>query len=338
MSAVQDIVRALGAKKCGDQWLARCPCHDDSSPSLAIKESPDGKVLVCCHGGCANAAVVENLRGRGLRLDGGTSPFSPTKPGHDFDRSARASEMWRRARAAPGTLVETYLRARAISKVPPPSLRFDDGVFHRESGQILPALVAGVTVWPSKAVTAVQRIFLRFDGSSKANVAPAKKSLGPMLGGAVRLAQVGERLGLAEGVEDALSVMELDPTLPCWAACGSTFLPRVVLPPLPLARELVIIADNDHAGARAADEAAARFIAEGRRVRVARPPSPHKDFNAALMAARPRPEELGEDERADFEERAAIAEHDGGLSRESSESLAWERLSKAISSPSRGVA
>jgi hypothetical protein len=42
-------VRATGQGK----WAARCPAHDDKSPSLAIKETPDGTVLLHCFAGCS---------------------------------------------------------------------------------------------------------------------------------------------------------------------------------------------------------------------------------------------------------------------------------------------
>jgi hypothetical protein len=37
----------------GESWTARCPAHDDKSPSLAIRFKPDGRVLMHCFGGCA---------------------------------------------------------------------------------------------------------------------------------------------------------------------------------------------------------------------------------------------------------------------------------------------
>ncbi len=45
--------------------MARCPAHDDRNPSLAIRDH-DGRVLVHCHAGCAQADVVNALRARGL--------------------------------------------------------------------------------------------------------------------------------------------------------------------------------------------------------------------------------------------------------------------------------
>src|SRR4030095_13884447 len=49
------------AKKTGDQWLARCPAHDDRTASLAVREGDDGRVLVHCHAGCATDAVLAAL-------------------------------------------------------------------------------------------------------------------------------------------------------------------------------------------------------------------------------------------------------------------------------------
>ena len=59
------IIRALEARRVGSTWMACCPCHDDRNPSMSIKEV-DGKVLVCCHAGCSQAAVIAALKGRGL--------------------------------------------------------------------------------------------------------------------------------------------------------------------------------------------------------------------------------------------------------------------------------
>jgi hypothetical protein len=39
------------------KWLARCPAHDDRSPSLAVREAGD-RVLVHCFAGCAVADIL----------------------------------------------------------------------------------------------------------------------------------------------------------------------------------------------------------------------------------------------------------------------------------------
>ena len=42
----QTIAKALGGRKVGGAWMARCPTHDDREPSLSIRDADDGKVLV----------------------------------------------------------------------------------------------------------------------------------------------------------------------------------------------------------------------------------------------------------------------------------------------------
>ncbi|MCC6192811.1 MAG: DNA primase [Anaerolineales bacterium] len=41
-----------------DRWIAKCPAHEDRSPSLSIRELADGRLLVHDFGGCAAADVV----------------------------------------------------------------------------------------------------------------------------------------------------------------------------------------------------------------------------------------------------------------------------------------
>ncbi len=48
-------------KQHGAQFAARCPAHEDSSPSLSIKEGSDGRALVLCRAGCATEKVLTAL-------------------------------------------------------------------------------------------------------------------------------------------------------------------------------------------------------------------------------------------------------------------------------------
>lgn len=40
------------------RWIACCPAHDDRNPSLSIRETDDGVVLVKCWSGCGGADVI----------------------------------------------------------------------------------------------------------------------------------------------------------------------------------------------------------------------------------------------------------------------------------------
>ena len=43
------------------QWSACCPAHSDRGPSLSIRETPGGAVLLHCFAGCTVEAVVASI-------------------------------------------------------------------------------------------------------------------------------------------------------------------------------------------------------------------------------------------------------------------------------------
>jgi hypothetical protein len=43
------------------QWSSCCPAHEDKSPSLSVRETPDGAVLLYCFAGCEVYAIVTAL-------------------------------------------------------------------------------------------------------------------------------------------------------------------------------------------------------------------------------------------------------------------------------------
>jgi putative DNA primase/helicase len=48
-------------RRSGSGWVARCPAHDDCSPSLCIRVGSDGRTLIKCHAGCASTDIVSAL-------------------------------------------------------------------------------------------------------------------------------------------------------------------------------------------------------------------------------------------------------------------------------------
>ena len=146
-------------------------------------------------------------------------------------------------------------------------------------GVILPAMVSAL-VGIDRKITAAQITFLHPREPRKACVATQRRTLGPMGAGAVRLAPVGGVLGLAEGVEDALSAIQLT-GIPCWAALGAQRMHQVAIPEG--VRELHVFADDDDAGRNAAERVRERH---GKRLKVEirMPPGGAKDWNDALRA------------------------------------------------------
>lgn len=86
-----------GVRESSGGWMARCPAHEDRSPSLSVGEGTDGRVLLNCFAGCTAEEVVaaaglqlgdlfpEELSGDGPRGDGAVGraprPQEPRRTG-----------------------------------------------------------------------------------------------------------------------------------------------------------------------------------------------------------------------------------------------------------------
>jgi len=65
VTATERLVDALHARDCkprqsGGSWSARCPAHEDRSPSLSLRQI-EGQALIHCHAGCSAEDVVAAL-------------------------------------------------------------------------------------------------------------------------------------------------------------------------------------------------------------------------------------------------------------------------------------
>jgi len=284
----EPIAKALGARKAGSGWIARCPAHDDQNPSLFLSTGKDGKVLLHCHAGCDQTQVIDALRALGLWEQRGrhssrrrtfkTRQQRDTPPDRsDTDRTEYALRIWRAAVPASNTLAESYLQSRGLRLPCASALRFHGGLKH-PTGGTWPALVALVSRGADDAPLAIHRTFLGRDGSGKAPVDPQKMMLGPCRGGAVRLAAHSGLLMVGEGIETCLAAMRATGN-PAWAALSTAGLRALDLPGD--VRAVIVLADGDDPGEAAARECALRWQREGRRVRIARPPR-GQDFNDML--------------------------------------------------------
>ena len=297
---LKPIARALGGRKVGGGWIARCPAHDDRDPSLSIHDGAGGKLLVHCHAGCDQVQVIEALRTRGLWSDRQGPPGQViTLPRPVSTVSASAIAMMPSGReAAIAHLARGRARrqtrwsrsicgSRGIALPTPRELRFHAALRH-PSGGVWPAMVALVTRAPEGEPFAIHRTFLSRDGKGKAPIEPQKMMLGPCRGGAVRLAPAtatadGRRRhrdlprryagGRAAGLGGAVDIRACARSV-CLPRCARWSCSQTATTP----------------GEAAAREAALRWKRQGRRVRIARPPHGF-DFNDLLLGRAPRHEE-----------------------------------------------
>jgi hypothetical protein len=66
------LTQSLGGRWGGGCGSARCPCHDDRTASLSIRDG-DKAILLKCHAGCDTKEIMDRLRDRGL-LNGDARP------------------------------------------------------------------------------------------------------------------------------------------------------------------------------------------------------------------------------------------------------------------------
>ncbi|MGY8706634.1 toprim domain-containing protein [Bradyrhizobium sp. 18BD] len=287
MISIEQIAMACGhAKRTASGFMCRCPAHDERTASLSLGYGRDGIVLVHCFGGCSQASVIDALKGLGMWPHVvGPRKVSKTPVSKDAGVCSSASwaaRIWNASTCAKGSLVEIYLQRRGLTVSIPSAIRFHHGLRHAE-GSTWPAMVALVSSALGGTPTAIHRTFLSRDGTSKAPLENTKMMLGPCRGGIVRLGGVGNILLIGEGIETCLSAMQATGHR-TWAALSTLGVRTLALPADE--QDIIILADADRAGEAAAKDAADRWVLEGRRVRIARPP-PGQDFNDMLIACEP---------------------------------------------------
>ena len=287
----EHIAKALGGRKASGSWIARCPAHDDRTPSLSICDASNGKVLVRCHAGCGQERVIAALRSHDLWAQDGDRPLkhhaartvAVDRPDRgDTERTKSALAIWQASTPAAGGLVESYLRSRGLQLSPPPTLRLHARLKHPSGGK-WPAMVGLVTRGTDDKPLAIHRTFLARDGSGKASVDKQKMMLGPCRGGVVKLGAPCDLVMVGEGIETSLAAM-FATGHPAWAALSTAGLRSLDLPDA--VRDVIVLADGDDPGEAAARECAWRWKREGRRVRIARSPR-GLDFNDMLLGRTP---------------------------------------------------
>lgn len=166
-----------------------------------------------------------------------------------------------------GTLGETYLAGRGLKDPASPDLLFHPDLTDFETRRGYFGIVATVRNGAGEP-TGIHRTFLTDDGTGKA--APGRKMLGPVAGGSVRLWPILDgSLGIAEGIETALAVMRIFPSVSCWAALSADNVARFECPAG--VEDVTVYRDAGEAGEKAATVLAGRLGAAGMRCRIVAP-------------------------------------------------------------------
>ena len=287
----EDIANGLGGRKSGANWQARCPAHDDKTPSLSLRDGDHGRPIFHCFGGCSQREVIDALISRGLWPDHGERrewrlpPIRPKPRRQEPDNGIIAARVWRESVDAKGSWAEEYLIGRGLklpddAEVRCRTLRLHPACWFPD-GTKAPALIAAFTqietVVPRNPffdppVTAIRRIRGR-GGDNKA-------MLGPVTGKAIMLSpwwHVTDTLHIAEGVETSLALYG-EGVRPIWAAGSKGAIER--FPVIDRVKTLRIFADNDAngEGVAKARECTERWRQAGKRVVIRYLEEPGRDY------------------------------------------------------------
>lgn len=259
---------ALGGKWKAKGGNAPCPvCQPErrrDQDALSITEDGGKLLLHCFKGGCAFRDIAAAA---GIAPGNVSSPDPATLAAREAEKRAEAEKrerqaqaIWAEALPIGGTLAETYLRGRGITRTLPATLRFHPDCWHGPSARRYPALVALVE---GSGGFGIHRTYLRADGAGKADIDPPKAMLGTCAGGAVKLSDGPGPLVACEGIETGLSLLSglLGEPASVWAALSTSGLRALNLPRQP--GNLVIASDGDAPGHEAAEALAHRAHSAG---------------------------------------------------------------------------
>lgn len=192
-----------------------------------------------------------------------------------------------------GTLVEKYLSSRCL-ELPQQDLSFHPAAAYYENGKFVacyPAMLATFSNSEGQPNT-LHVTYLSEDGR-KRDLAVSKKIMTPkerMGGGAIRLFEPAEVMGIAEGIETALAAAKLD-QIPVWASANANMLEQ--WQPPAIAKCVHIYSDNDmnYAGQASAYKLANKLSLAGLQVIVATP-NKFGDWNDVLIETEEAQREL----------------------------------------------
>ena len=274
----RDIVGLLGGKWSGQGGMCRCPAHADGSPSLSVRIG-ETTLLFHCFAGCATIDVLRALRATGV----GSDRIKTSHERQAFEPNTLqplAERLWTEARPLSGSLAARYLLSRGLASHSA-QLRFHPRVQLGSKSEAThhPALIAAVR--DDAGLVAVHRTFLDPITAGKAAMDNPKRLLGNPGSGAVRLGTATRILGLAEGIETAIAASTIA-GIPVWAVLGNERFGMITIPPH--VEKLVILADNDAGGERAAKLAQDGLKRDGLEMVTVWPLAPHNDWADVLKA------------------------------------------------------
>lgn len=285
MMDARTLAHALGGEAHGQKILCPGPDHSPRDRSLSVEldqHAPDG-FIVNSFAGDGWQICRDYVKARlgmpafdGQRQEVQHKPRPAAPIAGKADTIAPALAIWRQSVDPAETVVERHLHSRGLNLEHAEDIRFHGAL--RFDGGTVPGMVALMRDIRTNEPCGIHRTFLDANGRKL-----DRRMLGRANGACVKLvddADVTTGLGIAEGIETALAVMQAG-WRPVWACLSAGAI--AAFPVLAGIECLSIFADHDHnrAGERAAQECRRRWAA-AKRTAVAIQPNTAGDWNDVL--------------------------------------------------------
>ncbi|MET0241354.1 MAG: toprim domain-containing protein [Sphingobium sp.] len=274
------LVERLGGAWHMDRGMCLCPAHADTRPSLSVRAGSH-RLLFKCFAGCSTRDILQAIRLQisavPYRPHAGDSPDTGTRW---YDKQQLIAKIWRDTLRVEDGPSAHYLSGRGLTERPD-ALRFHPRAGLKIGARLSfrPAIIAAVR--EGTALVALQRLFLDPRGHRLAVDLPEpRRTLGRPFGGAVQLRPAGQILGLAEGVETAMSAAALL-GIPVWSVLGAERLHQIAIPKS--VERLVLLPDKDLPGRRAAGRSLDMYRSQGLACALLWPWRDMNDWNDVLL-------------------------------------------------------
>jgi hypothetical protein len=201
-----------------------------------------------------------------------------------------ALRIWHEATLTEGSIVEKYLNGRGC-ELPAPVVRVDALRFHAccpFGGARVPAMLALMRDVVTGEPTGILITALQDDGSAKRVFEDGtypKRMRGISKGSAIMLGDASPVMGIAEGIETALSAQQIF-KMPVWATMSAAAVAS--FPVITPVQHLTIFADHDPPGLEAAYKCASRYSTATVDGHIRFPDEPGTDWNDFLTTQEQR--------------------------------------------------
>jgi len=227
----------------------QCPiCERKGSSGIRINEYRGDCSWICVCGSGSGFNLLMEMTGKPFSeiakeidlIIGNTHDYKPSKAPVSLRKAKEA------AKPIKGSLAELYLKERGIQALPSMSVEYIESMPYYNDGKqtgSYPVMLSTVT--DSQSLEVLQYHYTYLDGTKKLDRKVRNVTDTDYKSPVIRLMEAEKTLGIAEGVETALSVYDKY-NVPCWATVNSGFMKKFRAPNG--VTKLYIFADNDRSG------------------------------------------------------------------------------------------